>query len=138
MFSENKKAKGATIATNQQNRIAQGTKIIGDIVSEGGFRIDGEVEGNIQTKGKVVIGVQGKIKGTLVCENADIEGQFSGKLQVGEVLSLKATSQVQGDVETGRLHVEPEAIFNATCVMKGAIKELKGASSGKKSKEKTA
>ncbi len=138
MFSDNKKGKGTTVAMNQQNRVAQGTKITGDISSEGGFRIDGEVDGNVRTNGKVVIGTTGKIKGTLVCENADIEGQFYGKLQVSGILSLKSTSQVQGDVEIGRLHVEPNAIFNATCVMKGAVKELKGSNDKQQSKEKTA
>ena len=137
MFSDSKKAKSTTSGVNQQNRIAQGTKIIGYLVSEGGFRIDGEIEGNVNTQGKVVIGPSGKIKGTLICSNADIEGKFSGTLKVSGILSLKSTAHVQGDVEVGKLAVEPNATFNATCVMKGTVKELNG-DSGQQKTEKTA
>lgn len=137
MFSDNKKAKSTTAGVNQQNRIAQGTKIVGDLNSEGGFRIDGEIEGNVNTKGKVVIGPSGKINGTLICSNADIEGKFYGTLKVSGILSLKSTATVQGDVEVGKLAVEPNATFNATCVMKGTVKELNG-DSGQKQAEKTA
>ncbi|MFD0964571.1 bactofilin family protein [Pseudofulvibacter geojedonensis] len=137
MFSENKKTKSTASNTNQQNRIAQGTKIVGDLVSEGGFRIEGEIEGNINTNGKVVIGTSGKVNGTLICSNADIEGKFSGTLKVSGILSLKSSANVQGDVEVGKLAVEPNATFNATCVMRGTVKELNG-DSGQKQSEKTA
>ena len=77
MFSsDNKKSKQDTMETStQQNIIAQGTKIVGDIASQGAFRIDGTVEGNIKTSGKVVVGKTGFIKGTLQGENADFEGK---------------------------------------------------------------
>ena len=51
-------------------------------------------------------------------------GKFSGKLMLSETLSLKSTAHVEGEVEVGKLAVEPGATFNATCVMKGTIKEL--------------
>ena len=80
MFSSDKK-KSKQVATmetsTQQNIIAHGTKIVGDIASQGPFRIDGTVEGNVKTSGKVVIGKTGFIKGTLHGENADFEGKFS-------------------------------------------------------------
>lgn len=138
MFSESKKAKSTTTTNHQQNRITQGTKIVGNMESEGGFRIDGEIEGDVNAKGKVVIGTTGKVKGTLVCGNADIEGEFIGKLHVLEVLSLKPTAHVQGDVKVSKLVVESGAIFDVTsCAMGGAVKELNG-TSGQQKKEKTA
>ena len=121
MFSENKKEK---ITNNQQNRIVEGTKIEGKINSNGGFRIDGTVEGDITAKGKVVLGPTGKIKGTLTCENADIEGSFTGKLYVRNLLSLKSTAVIQGEVVIEKLSVAPGALFNATCVMGAAVKTL--------------
>jgi cytoskeletal protein CcmA (bactofilin family) len=125
MFSENKKkAKSTTSSTIQQNRIVQGTKIIGTIISDGGFRIDGEIEGDVKTQGKVVIGSTGKIKGTLSCENADIEGVFDGKLVVKETLSLRSTATIEGEVFIGKLAVEPGATFNATCAMGSGVKTL--------------
>lgn len=127
MFSlDNKKSKHvATIETStQQNIIAKGTKIVGDIASQGPFRIDGTVEGNVKTSGKVVIGKTGFIKGTLQGENADFEGKFSGKLILSGTLSLKSTAHIEGEVHTSKLAVEPGATFNATCSMKGTVKAL--------------
>jgi cytoskeletal protein CcmA (bactofilin family) len=77
MFSDNKKLKQDNMeSSTQQNIIAQGTKIVGDIASQGPFRIDGTIEGNVKTSGKVVVGKTGFIKGTLQGENADFEGSF--------------------------------------------------------------
>jgi len=125
MFSESKKNKTATSANNQQNRIVEGTKITGSIISEGGFRIDGAIDGEITTKGKVVIGKNGKVEGTLTCANADIEGEFVGKLNVQGILSLKSTATIEGEVTIDKLAVEPGATFNATCTMGNAVKQLK-------------
>lgn len=124
MFSEQKKAKMAVETYTQQNSIAQGTTITGDIISDGDFRIEGTVQGNIKTPGKVVIGKTGVVNGTLKSANADIEGKFSGKLLLSDTLSLKSSAHVEGEVEVGKLAVEPGATFNATCAMKGALKEL--------------
>jgi len=126
MFSsDTKKSKQTTMETStQQNIIAQGTKIVGDIASQGPFRIDGTIEGNVKTSGKVVVGKSGFIKGTLQGENADFEGKFSGKLILSGTLSLKATAHIEGEVHITKLAVEPGATFNATCSMKGTVKSL--------------
>lgn len=130
MFSDNKK-KGTHSPSSTQNKIAEGTRIVGDIYSEGGFRIDGEIEGTVQTSSKVVIGKKGILKGTLNCANADIEGTLTGKLNVNGTLSLKSTAVIQGEVVINKLAVEPGATFNATCSMGGAVKSL-GANESKK------
>ncbi|MGJ8591410.1 MAG: bactofilin family protein [Aquaticitalea sp.] len=114
----------ATETGTQQNTIAKGSTITGDIVSDGDFRIEGTIQGNVKTPGKVVLGRTGIIKGTLTSANADIEGKFSGKLILTDTLSLKSTAYVEGEVEVGKLAVEPGATFNATCVMKGTVKEM--------------
>ncbi len=125
MFSDGKKkVKSTTSSATAQNRIVKGTKIIGTVVSDGGFRVDGEIEGDVKTQGKVVIGVSGKIKGTLTCDNADIEGEFTGKLIVKEILSLRSTAKIDGEVFIGKLAVEPGASFNATCKMGAGMKNL--------------
>ncbi|TJY34744.1 bactofilin family protein [Pontimicrobium aquaticum] len=125
MFSDGKRGRGDVVeSSTQQNRIAQGTTIVGDIVSEGGFRIDGAIQGTLKTPGKVVVGKSGIINGTLEGTNADFEGRFSGKMKLSGVLSLKSSAFIEGEVEIGKLAVEPGATFNAVCNMKGAVKEL--------------
>jgi cytoskeletal protein CcmA (bactofilin family) len=110
--------------TSSQNIIAQGTKINGDFNSEGDFRIDGEIEGNIKTTGKVVVGKSGFIKGTLQGTDAHFEGKLSGKLSLSGMLTLKSTAHIDGEVVVGKLAVEPGATFNVTCIMKGTVKEM--------------
>ncbi|MBL4904991.1 MAG: polymer-forming cytoskeletal protein [Flavobacteriaceae bacterium] len=113
-----------TSKTMERNILAKNTTIIGDLSSEGDFRIDGILEGTLTTKGRVIIGADGFIKGKVECNNADIEGKFSGELKVHQMLTIKATANIFGDVVLGKLSVEPGASFNATCAMKGAVKEL--------------
>ncbi|NYJ26433.1 cytoskeletal protein CcmA (bactofilin family) [Muricauda sp. ARW1Y1] len=105
----------------QPNRIEKNTKIKGDITSEADFRIDGKLEGNVTTSGKVVIGKDGYINGKVECVNADIEGRFNGELMVKDLLSLKSSATIEGTVTVAKLAVEPGATFNAACTMgKGA------------------
>lgn len=136
MFSkEDKKNKSGERRVTERNIIGQNTKITGDIISEGDFRIDGNLDGTIKTDGRVIIGEAGFIKGKVECTNADVEGKFSGELLVTKTLTIKSTANITGDVVIGKLSVEPGATFNATCTMKGAIKEL---NKDEKRKEKTA
>ncbi|ARV06972.1 hypothetical protein BTO04_09865 [Polaribacter sp. SA4-10] len=124
--------------TMERNVIAKNTTIIGDIKSDGDFRIDGTLEGTIKTNGRVIIGVEGLVKGNVDAANADIEGKFSGKLLVSKILTVKATATISGDVVIGKISLEPGASFNATCSMKGAIKELNKGNDQQKTSEKTA
>ncbi len=133
MFSE-KKTKQTTNQMNERNIIGANTTFKGDIISEGDFRIDGTIEGTLKTSARIILGKKGKIIGEVSCVNADIEGTINGKLTVSELLSLKQTANIQGEVSMGKLSVEPGAVFNVNCSMKGSVKELKH---GKKS-EKTA
>ncbi len=103
----------------QPNRIEKNTKIKGDIISEADLRIDGKLDGNVKTSGKVVIGKGGYIHGKVECVNADIEGSFNGELLVSDLLSLKASAVIEGTVSVTKLAVEPGATFNASCTMKG-------------------
>jgi cytoskeletal protein CcmA (bactofilin family) len=102
---------------NTINMIGKTTNIVGDVVSESDIRIDGNVKGTIQTKGKIVVGQSGIILGNIICQNAEIEGKIEGKIKVNDLLSLKATANVQGEIVTGKLAIEPNAIFTGTCKM---------------------
>lgn len=120
----------------ERNLIAKNTTILGEVLSEGDFRIDGVLEGNLKTNGRVIIGVSGNVKGVITTTNADIEGTFSGELKVEKTLTLKETANITGDVVVGRLSVEQGATFNASCTMKVPSKEIK-LSDGKKESKRT-
>lgn len=137
MFKQ-EKAKSSTENSKEQNKISQGTKIIGSIEAKGCFRIDGCVEGTVKTPGKVVIGREGSITGELECENADIEGKFNGNLKISGTLSLRNTAVIEGEAVVAKLAVEPGATFNATCTMRGAVKAIRNERGEKQRQEKSA
>ena len=99
------------------NALTAGSKIIGTIIADSDFRIDGVVEGDVQSSGKIVIGEQGRIKGTIQCQNAEIMGTLEGKTDIKHTLALRATGNIKGEVTTQTLIVEPNAIFNGSCSM---------------------
>ncbi len=106
---------------NQQgalyNAITAESKIIGTIVANNDIRIDGTVEGDIQCRGKVVIGEKGFVHGNIQCTNAEVQGRIEGKVEALQTLALRASANIQGDVITQSLIVEPNAIFCGTCQM---------------------
>lgn len=99
------------------NLISNGTDIYGDIKSTGDIRIDGSLTGNLNTIGKVVIGPTGKINGEVICKNSEVSGVVEGKIIVGQLLILKASSKILGDIATLKLSIEPGAIFSGNCKM---------------------
>jgi len=103
--------------SNNINLIGLGTEIHGDIMSNGDLRIDGSLVGNISSKGKVVIGETGKIKGEISCKNCDVSGIVDGKIIVSELLSLKSSAKIIGDMSTNRLAIEPGSRFTGYCDM---------------------
>lgn len=100
------------------NALTAGSKIIGTIIADSDIRIDGTVEGDLNCSGKVVIGEQGKLKGTINCQNAEILGNLDGKIDVKNTLALRASGVIKGEVNTQILIVEPNAQFNGSCSMK--------------------
>jgi cytoskeletal protein CcmA (bactofilin family) len=99
------------------NLISNGTDITGDIRSTGDIRIDGTLSGNLTTKGKVVIGTTGKVKGEIICKNSEVSGSIEGKITVSQLLILKASSKILGDIATSKLSIEPGAVFSGNCRM---------------------
>ena len=99
------------------NLISNGTEISGDIKSNGDIRIDGSLTGNLNTKGKVVIGVTGKVKGEVICKNSEVSGCVEGKISISQLLILKSSSRILGDIATLKLSIEPGAKFSGNCKM---------------------
>ena len=99
------------------NIINEGTRIKGDIIASGDIRIDGELTGNISAKGRLVVGPNGKITGEVNCSNVEVSGYIKGKVNATDLLNMKSTSQIEGDIVAGKLSVEPGSLFSGTCTM---------------------
>ncbi len=111
------------------NLIGSGTKIVGDIHSNGDVRIDGHLIGNLITTGKFVLGANGVIEGNVTSTNADVSGEIKGSVNINEMLLLKNTSKISGDIITGKLAIEPGAVFTGTCNMGAKVKNINAHSS---------
>jgi cytoskeletal protein CcmA (bactofilin family) len=106
-----------TMGSNAASLISAGTTLTGDINSNSDLRIDGTLVGNINSTAKVIIGANGTVKGDINGQQADILGKVTGAVKVKELLQLKGSSVVQGNIYAGKLQVEPTATFNGECHM---------------------
>ena len=122
------------------NRIVEGTIIEGDIRSESNVRIDGHFKGHIHTSGRLVVGPTGIVEGTVLCQNSEVEGFVNGKFQVNQLLTLKETAKVEGDIITDKISIQPGAMFTGTCSMGAKVKDISDSNSTESQKlgEKTA
>ena len=137
MFNNDKESMKTTENTAVVNTIGTGTVITGDVRSNGDIRVDGTLKGSVSTEGKVVLGKDGVIEGDVICKTADISGVLKAKITVSQLLSLKTTAKLQGDIITGKLSIEPGASFTGSCSMGAVIKDIKNAGKTEK-KEKSA
>ena len=101
------------------NSIVEGTTITGNIIASNDIRIDGILVGKLDCKGRVIIGPQGKIEGDITCANAILEGTHTGNLIVKELLTVKETGVINGDIICDKIFMQTGAVFNGTCSMGG-------------------
>ncbi len=142
MFGNKKKEETKAVSkktsaapTNALNSLVKGTLIEGEINSESDIRIDGTIKGSLICKAKVIIGPTGFIEGEVKCANAIIEGRMQGVLRVSELLNVRETADVSGEIYTNKLIVQSGAIFNVGCKM-GAQHSSENAGKAAKSSAK--
>ncbi len=120
MFGSNKKSEPTTnISTGigALNSLVQGTIVEGTVRAESDIRVDGTIKGDLNCTAKVIIGPTGEVIGEIRCANAMIEGKFEGVIHVEDLLNVRETAVVKGEVHTGKLVVQAGAVFNVSCDM---------------------
>lgn len=108
-------------ASSGANVISKGTHIQGDVFCEGDLKIDGEVNGKIYSKSKVMVGKGGFVDGNIECVQAEIYGRVQGALTVQDHLFLRSEAKMDGDVLTSHLEMEPTVKFNGKCTMQDKV-----------------
>lgn len=104
------------------NSLVTGTLVEGSVQAESDIRVDGYLKGTLICKGKVIIGPKGTIEGEIKAQNAMIEGRFKGILHIEDLLQVKETALVDGEINTDKLAVSPGAKFNVTAKMHSSHK----------------
>ena len=107
------------VSPGKINSIMEGTSIEGEVKSDSNVRIDGRVKGTINVRGRLIVGTSGLVEGDVTCQSSDIEGTVNGKITCQDLLSLKATAKLTGDINTKKLSIEPGAVFAGNCSMGG-------------------
>lgn len=103
--------------------IGPGTKFEGNIEAIGIVRVDGEFNGNIVTKGDVIVGEKGKVKGTTSSRNMVVSGISEADINCFEKLEIRTQGRVSGDIIVKSIVIEENAIFNGKCSM-GSKKDI--------------
>ncbi len=112
------------VESTARNHVAPGTTIKGDVITEGDIRIDGNLEGTLISKGKVVLGETGTITGDVKCNTANVSGKMEGTVLVSEMLSVQHTGVVSGEITYGKLTVEPGAELSGKLSIVGKVKNI--------------
>lgn len=107
------------------NTIGKGSFLEGNFQSFGNIRIEGNVKGNIKSKAKIALGNTSYVEGNLLAQNAEIAGEVRGLIEVTEMLTLKASAVIHGDIITNKILIESGAVFNGSCKMGESQKEIK-------------
>ena len=103
--------------SNSSNIIGKGTTVEGNIETFGNIRVEGRIIGNIKSKSKIALGQSSYVEGDIGAQNAEIAGEVSGKIEITELLIIKPSGVVKGDIITGKLIVESGATFDGSCKM---------------------
>lgn len=114
---DSKKPAAALPSGSALNALVKGTVVEGAVRCDSDLRVDGMIKGKLTCKAKVIIGPTGAVEGEIQCQNAVIEGRFKGILQVSELLNVRETAEVDGEISTNKLLVQSGARFNVSCKM---------------------
>lgn len=126
MFSSNNQDKKVKVeeASNSSSIIGKGTGVEGNVETVGNIRIEGNVKGNVTCKSKIALGQSSYVEGTVAAQNAEISGEIQGSIEVSELLILRPTAVIHGDIITNKLVVESGATFNGSCRMGVTVSEI--------------
>lgn len=122
-------SKNNEIQQSTVNLFCEGTVVTGDIEAPRDIRLDGYLNGKLTVNGKVVIGGPGKLQGDVFCKTIDLSGCVEGNVNASEMVTLKSTARILGNIITEKIAVEPGACFTGSCKMGEKIshgKEKKG------------
>ena len=100
-----------------ENVLGQSLVIRGDLKADGGFRIDGCIEGNVESKAAIVVGESGVVRGDLRGTDIVVAGQITGKVSCVGHLEILAKGRVEGDIDAKSVRIETGGVFRGTSHM---------------------
>jgi cytoskeletal protein CcmA (bactofilin family) len=109
------KARGDQI----ENVLGRTSLVRGNLSADGAFRIDGWVEGAVESRSTVVIGESGAVRGNVTGSEIVVAGKITGNVVCAGLLEILATGKVEGDIDAKSIRIETGGVFRGTSHMKG-------------------
>lgn len=103
--------------TGNETIIGSGVKVKGNMSSEHDIIIDGQLSGNVKTKGALTIGVNALIKGNIAARDVSISGQLDGDTKASNHVAISETGRVLGNIACGEISIASGGVFMGTSVM---------------------
>jgi cytoskeletal protein CcmA (bactofilin family) len=102
-----------------ENIIGRSCVIRGDLSGEGAFRVDGTIEGSVESRAAVVIGETGIVRGGVRGSDVVVAGAVQGDVTCTGHLEILAKGKVEGDIEARSMRIETGGVFCGTSRMGG-------------------
>lgn len=96
--------------------VGSGSAFSGDLRVSGGMVVDGDIDGNIEISGNIIVAERARIRGNIEAKSAIISGIVIGDIKAPESIKLMSTSVVIGDVSTRKLNVAEKVVFHGHCI----------------------
>lgn len=100
-----------------ENMLGRSCVIRGDVTAEGSIRIDGTIEGSVESRGAVVVGDSGVVRGGVRGSDVVIAGQVVGDIVCTGHLEILAKGKVEGDIDAQSMRIETGGVFCGTSRM---------------------
>ena len=108
MFSKNTEKLESFVGVNSHFK--------GDIQSKGTLRIDGVVEGNVESDW-LILGEKAHLKGNATARGIIVGGRIEGNIIAKEILEIKSKGQVIGDITAAKLTVLEGGVLEGRSTM---------------------
>lgn len=136
MWNKNKNNSNIVAEERAYSVLAKSVVLLGEIQAKDDFRVDGSIEGNIHSTGKVIVGAQGVVTGNIECDSLELMGRVIGDITAHDIIILKADSYFKGEINTTKIEIEVGAQFFGNCKMKENQRMESSQGLGKETKDK--
>ena len=109
-------AKG--VQENLVDALGSETVIDGTVETANDIRVDGRIDGDVITSGRLVVGERAVVEGNVTCLSVDVLGRVIGNICASSQVVLKMSAVVQGDISASSVAIHAGAQFNGRCNMK--------------------
>ena len=96
--------------------VGPGAFITGDLKLEGFTRVDGDIYGNLETTGKLIIGENARIRGSLTAKSVIVIGIVEGDILAPEGVHLFSSAVVLGDVISRKVKADENVVIEGYCI----------------------